>query len=138
MCIIKNATLDNIDQAMRITNEVFTGNIKLNRFAMIGKRFIVTLTVKSSRNDGARRGYDGRRISAACWHVYGVFYDALLSVNPTIEIKTTGRTNPVTINDHKWQDRNIGSIICPMMYSDACECEDNYILMNRINKIRRG
>ena len=123
MCIIKHGSLSNIDEALRITNEKFGNNVIFNRCERTGKRFIVTLRVISSDGPGARRGFTGRKMTAACWHVYGTFFDALLSVNPAIEIKTTGRINPVTINDHEWQDRNIGLLYHPLMYSNACKCE---------------
>ena len=53
---------------------------------------------------------------AACWHAFGYFLDAL----GTAYVRVPGYSGPA--NGHGWQDRNIGSIMNPFMYSEACDC----------------
>lgn len=82
-----------------------------------------TLTVESSREKGARRGHQGQRVSAACWHAHGDFFDALFSINPDAVIVSMG-TQTITKQDGNWQDRNIGSQMQPLYYSEACDCHE--------------
>jgi len=56
----------------------------------------------------------------ACWDTHGNYFKKLIEINPDVVIVSMGQK----IDQHggNWIDRNIGSIIQPMMYSDACEC----------------
>lgn len=87
---------------------------------MKGTRYAVTLKVKDSHGKGAKIGYSGRHTVNACWHVHGDFFDALLDLNPEIVIKTLNRT--IDKKGGNWHDWNIGSIMYPRFYSEACEC----------------
>lgn len=76
---------------------------------------------------GARISSSGRRIAAACWHVHGDFFDALLKIQPNAVIVTRGGPGAVIDkNGGNWQDCNIGSRMSPMMFSEACECAINF------------
>jgi hypothetical protein len=75
------------------------------------------LRVHSSRGPGSRKAADGRRISAACWHAFGHYLDALGDAHVIIP----GYRGPAC--RHGWVDRNIGSQARPFMYSEACDCE---------------
>jgi len=135
MVTIRKATKEQIDQALHMTNGLFDGNVIFNRFDATGKNFNVTLKVQNSKGLGARLGfpvYDwatkcmikkGKHMSAACWHVYGTFFDNLLSLNENIEIVSNG-VKITSINGMNWQDRNIGSQAFPLYYSEACECDE--------------
>ena len=120
---IVGATLDDINNALAKTNEQYNNNICYNHFPELvcttreGKpKYRLTLRVKNSKGEGARRGYTGRRLISACWHVHGTFFDNL---PPTTTIITAGgTTHPGT----EWQDRNIGSILHPLFFSEACDC----------------
>jgi hypothetical protein len=118
--IAKNVTIEQLKQALKITNQQFDNNIVFKRLEQTGKRVNFTLTVKSSKGKGGRRSYTDRRIAAACWHVHGEFFDTLIAIEPMAEISS----NFATINSQggNWQDKNIGSIMEPMMYSEACDC----------------
>lgn len=83
--------------------------------------FNCTLTVKDSRGPGSRVGMNGRRISAACWHVHGYFFDYIFEYDPTAMIEAAGEK--ITIEGGNWQDRDIGSMMFPLYYSQACDCE---------------
>ncbi len=119
--MIIKAKEDGILQALREINDRYDNNIDLLKLEPISKnRFRVRLTVKNSRGKGARIGYTGRRVKAACWHVHGDFFDALLSLNPDAIIKAGNLK--VTSQSGNWRDWNIGSLIGPLYFSEACDC----------------
>jgi hypothetical protein len=142
MVTIRKATREQIVLALENTNKVFDGNVAFNRFDVMGKNFAVTLKVKDSKKPGHRRGYPeyedifnpcskitkpGRRMSSACWHVYGTFFDELLKVNSDIVIISSSRvynTGKMTIdkNGGNWEDYDVGSKIHPMYASEMCDC----------------
>jgi hypothetical protein len=115
------ATAETLSKALAIVNERFDNNVTYNRAPeKQGKRLAFTLKVKDSRKPGARRGLTGRRSVAACWHVHGYFFDAVWTIEPAAIIdagalRMTGKAD-------NWQDRNIGSMYQPAMYSEACCC----------------
>jgi hypothetical protein len=134
MVEIRKATRSEIEAALQETNKLFEDNIIFKKFVAKGKNFTVTLTVKNSRKAGSRLGFTwsadqkARHISAACWHVYGTFFDNVIAQNKEAEIITTiGRGGSVKISartGNNWQDANIGTMSRPMYYSEACECNE--------------
>ena len=115
--IITGATQTQLEDALEEANRRFDWNLRWNRFeALSATRFHVTLRVEDSRRPGHRWGRSGRRLVAACWHAHGRFFDALPK---GAVIRASGR---VIRPGDPWEDRNIGSIIFPMYYSEACEC----------------
>ena len=121
--IAKNTTKDQLEQALaRINADKFADNITWRRAPEeIGRRFRFTLRAVDSRKAGGRIGHTGRRIGqSACWHAHGHFFDALFKIAPDAVILAGAST--ITKDAGNWQDRNIGSMMQPMMYSDACEC----------------
>lgn len=121
--IVKNVTVEQLEKALAEINEkTFEGNIVWKQAPVpVGRRFKFTLTVKQSAERGGRRGFSGKRVAAACWHVHGHFFDAVFALAPDAEIRPTGKL--ITLEDGNWEDQNIGSAYRPMMYSDACDCE---------------
>lgn len=124
MVTIKGATREQIGIALMHTNCLFEDNIIFKKFQPFGKNYTVTLTVKDSRKPGSRISFSGHRISAACWHVYGVFFDEILKQSTSAIIISNGQK--ITKEYGNWIDRNIGSIMEPMMYSEACNCEGGF------------
>lgn len=124
-----------IVRALENTNKLFNGNIVFNRFDTIprrdGYKFEVTLKVKDSKGTGARLGFTGRHMINACWHVYGTFFDECFKINPACKIKQCGQS---VTKDNNWTDKNIGSIMQPLLYSDACECRSNGILYKPVKQ----
>ena len=123
--IIRHIEEGDLDAAMAAVNAIFDNNIRFRKAEYIsssrggGESWRVTLTVKDSGSPGARRSVGmspGRRISAACWHCYGVFMDALPEGAVIVAMGKHSRPGD------PWVDRNIGSSYYPAMYSDACEC----------------
>lgn len=128
----KNATMADMEQALAMVNRRFGANVKFFFCVGKGRGINFRLAVRNSRGDGARRGFTGRAMTAACWHVHGHFFEALLKVNP--EVTIISRAGPGAVIDKtggNWQDRNIGSLFSPLMYSDACECNGSARLMTK-------
>ncbi len=135
---IKNVTLAQLTLALAAVNTRFKGNIRWNTDgdgsppkALNPKRtrFDVRLRTSSYDAPGFRRTFGGRRHPSACWHVHGHFFDALLHIEPRAVIRSG--YNPETcrpiVIDHKggnWTDTNIGSAYAPLMFSDACDCQN--------------
>jgi hypothetical protein len=138
MVTIRKATKEQIESALNETNKIFEDNILFNRFEQKGKNFNVTLKTKNARGKGSRLGfpqYDwttkeiikpGKHMAIACWHVYGVFFDQLFKQNEGIEIVSNGE-KITAFNSGNWNDRNIGSQVFPLYYSEACDCNNNGI-----------
>jgi hypothetical protein len=47
-------------------------------------------------------------------------FDALFNINPKAVIISMG--NKIDINNGNWKDKNIGSKIDPLYFSEACNC----------------
>lgn len=134
--IIKNATREQMQQALEAINaDRFAGNIGWRRAPeAIGRRFRFTLRAIDSAGKGGRLGaphaswttrtgkaYKQRRIGqAACWHVHGYYFEALLKLAPEAEI--SAGLLKINAQGGNWKDRNIGSMVEPFYYSEACEC----------------
>ena len=120
--MIINTTRENIQKALDKANKEFDGNLEFNNFQRLSDtRHRVTLRVKDSHGKGARLGFkfDGRKqrhLINACWHAHGTFFD-LLPIDTRIQAGGI-----VTYSGDDWQDRNIGSMMYPMYFSEACEC----------------
>lgn len=120
------ASTEDLHNALEIINKKYEGNVEFNNFQPNGKRVSFTLKVKDSKEPGHRLGMfvtskgNHLRMVSACWHVHGDFFDALFSVNPSATVTTAGKT--ITRHGGNWQDWNIGSIMNPLYYSEACDC----------------
>ena len=122
--MITNATIDQLRQAMEAVNKLYDGNVIFNRQPEpVGSRLRFTLRVKDSKGPGARRSHQGRRMSSACWHVHGHFFEELFKVNPEAYV-VAGGCKRISKDGGNWQDRNIGSRMFPMFFSEACRCNE--------------
>lgn len=128
--IAKNCTLIDLNKALGEVNKLYDGNVRFKDIRTEGRRIRFTLTVYSARGKGGRIGFSGKHVAAACWHVHGHFFDALLSINPKAIVETSKSviyrdlfygTDTIYGN---WLDTNIGSLAFPLYYSEACECEE--------------
>lgn len=123
--IIKNVSTEDLRKALSELNKRYDDNIIWNNYHNEGRGYRVTLRVQDSHGKGARlhynKDYELKRHSvSACWHVHGDFFDILLSINPDAVIKTAKHT--IDKDGGNWEDWNIGSVIYPLYYSEACEC----------------
>jgi len=124
---VKNATQDNMDAALTAVNHKYAGNVTWNRAPeRVSKNALrFTLRVKDSKEPGHRRHIchcsgTSRRSIHACWHVHGDFFDALFAIAPDAVIRSGG--NVITAESGNWQDRNVGSQMYPVDFSDSCDC----------------
>lgn len=91
-----------------------------------GTSFNIRLVAKSYGNPGYRRTFSGKRNQSACWHVCGDFFDAILDLDPGAIIYSghlkiyEDRHGHGRLNN--WQDWNIGSLMQPLYFSEACDC----------------
>jgi heterodisulfide reductase subunit B len=136
---IKNVTETEIRTAVQKVNDMYEDNIhvfveRLNHYQSVGARFRVNLrvfnankkhgTVKGRKlNQAYLMGYKCfASTGSACWHVHGFFFEKLLELNANAVIVT--KYGKIDKNGGNWVDRNIGSIMQPLMYSEACECSE--------------
>jgi hypothetical protein len=143
--IARNVTESQMYLALAEINQKYDGNIVFKSFEKKGKGFSFTLTVKeTTRGKGkARIAAPGvrkssscfqheRRIAAACWHVHGHFFEELFKIAPDARVfstffkrfQTESFTGWITKDGGNWLDGNIGSTYSPMMFSEACFCND--------------
>ena len=121
--MITNATEQELQSALKVVNKNYGNNIIFNRLEQKGKKMAFTLKIKSSKQSkGTRKSFQGRRLACACWHVHGEFFDALFGVNKDAFVDSSGVGKITKDNDLNWTDRNIGSIMQPMLFSEACFC----------------
>lgn len=127
--MITNATVEELNRALFVCNQmIYDNNVEFNRLEQVSRnRVAFTLKVKDSHKKGARLSQsvtskgNRRHLINACWHVHGDLFDCLFAINPDIFIIACGKK--ITRKSGNWEDRNIGSLMNPLAYSDACECE---------------
>lgn len=116
-----NATLEQLDKALKNVNKKFNNNVIFNRYPERNSKLLnFTLKVKNSSGEGARSGFTGRKLISACWHVHGEFFDSLFAQDENIFIWARGKK--ITVFEGNWEDNNIGSMVNPLCFSDACKC----------------
>ena len=119
--IARKCTIEDLFVTLDFVNRKYHENIRWNRAPeKCGARYRFTLRVNSRTGPGAKRGFSGRRTTAACWHVHGHFFDTLFRICPSAIIRAGNQK--ITKETGNWQDRNIGSDFHPLMYSESCEC----------------
>ena len=68
----------------------------------------------------------GRKVHAVCWHGHLAFMRCLYTINPVVKIRagTVRYDSAGDLEARKYDayHRNIGSMMYPMDYGDACEC----------------
>jgi hypothetical protein len=112
-----NATISELNQALKVINAKYAGNISFNRIEQkTAGRVIFTLQAKSGQ-PGARYSFSGRRLPKASWHVHGEFFDALFSIRPTIFVRSLGKK--IDVNNGNWEDKEIGSMMQPKKFSQT-------------------
>jgi hypothetical protein len=123
---VTNVSASDMSAAMAEVNKAYDGNVMFNRFDSLRNGFNFTLRVRSSKAPGHRVSHTGRRIPSACWHVHRDFMRALFALQPDATIRSHlacykgkngfERDYPAT------GSKNIGSIMQPLYFEEACEC----------------
>ena len=131
---IYNVSKQIIEIAMREVNKKYNNNIIFNPLHELrplnkkGTAFSFTIRCLSSKNKGHRtcRRYDfsgevhERKHISACWHVHGDLFDTIFDLSPNAKIYTGGFC--YRSKSDNWQDKNIGSMMFPVYFSESCEC----------------
>jgi hypothetical protein len=110
----------------KVSDNLYEGNVIFNRFDPNGKWVNFTLRVQSSKSAGHRLSHSGRRLVSACFHVHYDVMKELFEQFPDARIVTChadyrGKSD----FEKKWSSvgyKNIGSIMQPMCFEEACEC----------------
>lgn len=112
-----NATFRQLNEALEVINRNYDGNISFKDIATVSsKRNKFTLKAVSGK-PGSRYSHSGRKLPCASWHVHGEFFDALFAIDPNIYVLSMGKK--ITKDHGNWEDRNIGSMMRPMYFSEA-------------------
>ena len=126
--IITGSTKKEIIKALDHVNTVFDNNIAFHFLAQrdrTGKVWRLTLCVKDERRNGARSSLpnDNRpqeRLLNACWHVHGMFIDAL-NHEARVQVSTGSHTVVVAHPGDPWIDRAIGFGGSRIKLSSLCD-----------------
>lgn len=93
-------------------------------------QFVLRLpSMKESKHPLAFRrvSHSGRNIPAVCYHGYSVVMTAILQQRPSAILKSgMARFDGIEDFTDRWRyvgDKNVGSIIYPKAYEDACNCD---------------
>jgi len=121
--------MEDMNKALEMVNARYDGNIEFKRLEHRGRKIIFTLKVKAIGKlkkgeifKGAGRAFtNNRRTGAACWHVHGHFFEAILSICPDAVI--TSMLATVSKDGGNWNDKEIGSPFHGYKYmSELCDC----------------
>lgn len=121
-----NATHMQLNDALKAVNGLYEDNITFNNLSFKGRQVHFTLKCKDSSKAGHRTGVcktskgNRRKMISACWHVHGDLFDALFDINNNIFIYSNG--DKITSEAGNWNDKNIGSMVEPLYFSEACDC----------------
>lgn len=117
-----NATIQQVEEALSITNEKYGNNVIFNRFEKIGNWVHFTLRVKDSSGMGARVSVTGRKSTSACWHVHGYVFAAIFELNAKAVIHTSSSAIRMTKQYGNWLDWLDGGKLA----SELCECKKHF------------
>lgn len=118
-----------LHSALDTANEKYKGNIQFKECKTVGIRkpyMHFTLRVKDSHGKGAKRGQSGIRTVAACWHAHRDVMKEIFSINPKARlISAMAVYEGIEGFNREFEDtgdRNIGSMVNPQYFRQACEC----------------
>lgn len=79
----------------------------------------IHFTIRSEKSGipGARTSWSGRNMVSASWHSHGYLFDEIWEHSPNAIIYSGNMK--MTNKEDNWQDRNIGSMINPVMFSQT-------------------
>ncbi len=153
---IRNATSGEIQRAVALSQEIFDHNIRIVDLEHVRKtrqggdvhkvKLGVHRTHKHRQGEltdyapGCRISWTGRTVAAACWHVHGIFFDSLLTVQPKASIKvgpawTDAPNQLIRRKGDKavgnWRDWDAGSVFEPVKMSQLCYCTNKGLYIQR-------
>ena len=119
-----------LHRILKLINPLYDDNVQFNRQPEVHGNWIhFTLRVARSDKPGARRSHQGRRMTAACWHVHRDFMWGMFSYYPEARLVTAmADYDGIAGFLEKFPatgDQNIGSMASPLKASEACDCKPN-------------
>lgn len=124
--IVAGVSREQLEKAIRMASCHYKGNLKLKDIRPLNTchdRWRFTITVKSSKGPGA--SWDpihDRRIAAACWHAHREVFQQVFRLAPKACITTC---HGKLYHGTPFEDWNAGSILCPVMASERCHCNEH-------------
>lgn len=116
--IVGNTTQEQIEKA------ALQSGVRLVNFRKQGRRFAFTLGLNGEL--WRRRGSSGRRVASVCFHGHAAFMQHVFEAVPDALIKSMMATyNGVQDFQQeacKTGNRNVGSMMQPLAYTEACDC----------------
>lgn len=115
---VKGITIEQLNDCLNKVNKDHGYKLIYNRHPERQGNFIV-FTIRSEKSGiaGARTSHSGRNMPSASWHAHGYLFDNIWDINPQARIDTGG--TKMTNRSFNWQDRNIGSMMQPCMFSST-------------------
>jgi len=124
---IKHVTTAQMETALATVNRAYDGNITFKRFDPQhngGVHF--TLGVRSSKAPGGRRSHTGKRVAAACWHAHRDFMKEIFALVPNAVLRSCHACYKGKAGFERDFPNtgyiNIGSMMQPLEFQNACEC----------------
>ena len=121
--VSENAVRRTIDL---VSEEKYASNLVVKQGGPDGRAFRFTLTVLKASKPGGRRGRNGRKIAAACWHCHRDVMKMIFALNPLARVKTRysdyGGRSDFECNYPRSGLVNVGWSFEPVCFADACEC----------------
>lgn len=128
--IATKCSIEELNRALEIINtRHYNNNIQFIYLEQKKRGIGFRLKAIDSHGNGGRFGYhrnkngERRRLgNAACWHVHGHFFAALFSINNAAKVVSVLGT--ITAKGGNWTNKQCGSMLDPIMYSELCGCKN--------------
>lgn len=133
--LLSRVTPEQVEACIAACNTRYAGNVVgewrvrggVNYLSHKTPRWRGRIIVRDSRRLGARRSASGRRMPAACWHVFRDVIGEIMRVYPDAKVQTS----LAVYTPGTWMDKypatgwvNVGSVMEPRRMMDMCECSD--------------
>jgi hypothetical protein len=119
----RNCTISQLEEALFRVNLLYDDQVLFNCPPTQTRQGIkFTLKVRTNRSKGHGISWMGRKLSTACWHVHGDFFECLFAVNPDAKVYSLGKL--ITKDYGNWIDFNRGNWATPRFASEMCECNN--------------
>lgn len=129
---IKGINSHQLDLAIRAVNDKFNAHVTTEYTTNTRKGVKAKLRVETNKSVFHRLAQsltslgNRKKIVSLCWHGFGHVFREVFTINPLAKIRTAQivyKDVSAFNNNFYSTDRNIGSEIYPLLYSEACECE---------------
>lgn len=126
---IYNVPLHELRAAMLSVSCLYEGNLIFNRLEQHRNHIAFTLRVLRSDAPGHRLGFgrtskgNRRRLVAACWHAHRDLLALVFEWFPEARLSSAGGSYNGRNDFRSNHNRTGGSMMDPLSYRNACECE---------------